>query len=267
MIDTMLFAFDLDRTVVTESHDLPPEVVPTLKRLKEQGHKVCVITGRSEIGVSPFPEIISICSYVGLNHGGIILDADGNTIFQSETPQELVLHSIDKYQAEDSQVVFTTGKPWYVDDINKKRWQYHQNIGYTLKSHTDYLEDFKNGTAQAIDKYGIFKTDAQGILDEIKSEYPNLVYYHWEGFGFEALGPDSHKGKALETIANLHNIPQSETVAFGDGVNDVTMIEWAGTGVAVGQDPYPEVLEASQVQVISAEELGVVKWLEDNFLS
>lgn len=263
----MLFAFDLDKTVVTDSHELPPEVVPTLKRLKEQGHEVSVITGRSQIGVSPFPEIISICSYIGLNHGGIILDADGNTIFQSETPQDLVVYSIDNYQAEDSQVVFTTGQPWHVENTSKKRWQYYQSIGYQLKSHDDYRNDIKNGTVLPIDKYGIFKADCTDLLRDIKANYPNLVYYHWEGFGFEALGEGSTKGQALETIAKLHNIPQSETVAFGDGVNDVTMIEWAGTGVAVGKDPYPEVLEASQEHVISAEELGVVKWLEKNILT
>lgn len=263
----MLFAFDLDKTVVTDSHDLPPEVVPTLKRLKEQGHEVSVITGRSKIGVSPFPEIISICNYVGLNHGGIILDSSGNTIFQSETPQDLVSYSINNYQADDSQVVFTTGTPWYVQDTSKKRWQYYQSIGYTLRSHEDFKNDLATNTAKPVDKFGIFKADCTKVLAEIKSNYPDLVYYHWEGFGFEALGAGSNKGKALETIAKLHNIPQSETVAFGDGVNDVTMIQWAGTGIAVGNDPYIEVLDASQEQVISAEELGVVKWLEKNILS
>ena len=262
----MLFAFDLDRTVVTESYDLPSEVITTLKRLKEQGHEVCVITGRSKVGVSPYPEIIALCDYVGLNHGGYIMDASEKIIFQSESPQELVIHAIDNYQANDSHVVFNIDNFWYTHDTSKKRWQGYQKMGYTLKSHEDFKNDLAAGTAKPIDKFGVFKEDCTDILAEVQANYPNLCYYHWEGFGFEALGVDSTKGKALETIANLYNIPQSDTVAFGDGVNDVAMIEWAGQGIGVGPDTHADVLAAASEVVISAEDLGVVKWLETNIL-
>ncbi len=266
----MLFAFDLDRTVVTQSYDLPSEVITTLKRLKGEGHEVCVITGRSKVGVSPYPEIIALCDYVGLNHGGVILDTTNNSekvIFQSDTPQDLVLHAIENYQTDDSHVVFNIGGFWYAHDITKKRWQGYEKMGYILKSHKDFKNDIAAGTAKAIDKFGVFKEDCTTILTEVKANYPDLCYYHWDGFGFEALGADSTKGKALETIANLYNIPQSDTIAFGDGVNDIEMIEWAGKGIGVGPDTHPDVLAAASEVVISAEELGVVKWLEANILN
>jgi hydroxymethylpyrimidine pyrophosphatase-like HAD family hydrolase len=58
---------------------------------------------------------------------------------------------------------------------------------------------------------------------------------------------------------------QKDTLAFGDGPNDVTMIQWAGTGIAVGE-AYHEVLDAAAEHIARPEELGVARWLEQNLL-
>ena len=56
-------------------------------------------------------------------------------------------------------------------------------------------------------------------------------------------------------------------VAFGDGLNDVSMVRWAGHGVAVGPEAHPDTIAASDERVASPEEGGVLGWLERHYLS
>ena len=46
----------------------------------------------------------------------------------------------------------------------------------------------------------------------------------------EFVSPRAGKGAALETLCSLLSIPRESVIAFGDGLNDLDMIEWAGTG-------------------------------------
>ena len=61
-------------------------------------------------------------------------------------------------------------------------------------------------------------------------------------------------------------IPQEDTIAFGDGVNDITTVRWAGRGIAVGPFAHPEVLAAADEHIPSPEEGGVAHWLEEHLL-
>jgi hypothetical protein len=60
----------------------------------------------------------------------------------------------------------------------------------------------------------------------------------------EFLHKDAGKGRALEALARHYGLPQSLTLAFGDSYNDITMLEWAGCGVAVA-NASPEVKAAA----------------------
>ena len=56
--------------------------------------------------------------------------------------------------------------------------------------------------------------------------------YPWEEGYLEVTGPGADKGTALQLIAQELGVAQKDVVAFGDGPNDVTMLRWAGYGVA-----------------------------------
>jgi 5-amino-6-(5-phospho-D-ribitylamino)uracil phosphatase len=56
-------------------------------------------------------------------------------------------------------------------------------------------------------------------------------------------------------------------VAFGDGLNDVSMLRWAGRAVAVGPEAHPDVLAVADERIAAPEEGGVADWLERNVLA
>lgn len=77
------------------------------------------------------------------------------------------------------------------------------------------------------------------------------------------LAPDGvSKASALEVVRERLGVAPQDTVAVGDGRNDVEMLAWAGRGVAMGQ-AVPEVQAAADEVTASVEEDGVALVLED----
>ena len=77
----------------------------------------------------------------------------------------------------------------------------------------------------------------------------------------EILHPEGGKDRALAWLCRRLGVQRGETVAFGNGYNDVRMLRWAGLGVAVA-DAVPEVLEAADMVAPRTEEDGVAQVLE-----
>ena len=78
----------------------------------------------------------------------------------------------------------------------------------------------------------------------------------------EILHPNGGKDKALEWLCGHLGVRPDQTIAFGNGYNDVQMLEWAGKSVAVG-DAVEEVLEIADVVAPPMEEDGVAQVLDD----
>ena len=80
-------------------------------------------------------------------------------------------------------------------------------------------------------------------------------------FFLELAHPSVTKAAGLDFVADRLAIPQERTVAFGDGENDVELVEWAGFGIAVA-NAHERVLAAADWTCPSAEDEGVAQVLE-----
>ena len=77
----------------------------------------------------------------------------------------------------------------------------------------------------------------------------------------EIMDKHATKAKALAAVAAALRIDPQEVMAIGDSHNDLPMIKWAGTGVAVG-NAHPQVKEAADFVTGSNDEAGVIQALE-----
>ena len=78
----------------------------------------------------------------------------------------------------------------------------------------------------------------------------------------EILHPDGGKDKALAWLCGHLGVRQDETVSFGNGYNDVELLEWAGLGVAIG-GAVPQVLDVADRVAPPVEEDGAAQVLEE----
>jgi hydroxymethylpyrimidine pyrophosphatase-like HAD family hydrolase len=85
------------------------------------------------------------------------------------------------------------------------------------------------------------------------------------GFLMQIMHKDASKSKAVTALADYWGIKQSETVAFGDDVNDTDLLTHAGTGVAMG-NAVGSVKTAADFGCEDNDNDGMAKWLESNVL-
>jgi 5-amino-6-(5-phospho-D-ribitylamino)uracil phosphatase len=257
----MLVAFDLDRTIVTEDFHLPTEIEQTIKRVREAGHVVTVITGRARVSAEEFLKQLEIKEFYSVNHGALVMGKDELVLRHSRIkPHEADAIITPYIDAPNLEFSFFEGDVFYVRNPEDPRWAWAQ-------TQHRLMETYQPNLGLHADKI-VFGSDTPltKMRDDILKQFPEFVTYLWADGYLEVTGVQADKGSALELLSETLGFAQKDTIAFGDGPNDVTMIQWAGTGIAVGPHVHPDVLEAAAEHIARPEELGVAKWLEKNLL-
>jgi len=257
----VLLAFDLDKTLVTDDYRLPDDIAQAIGAARAAGHLVTVLTGRPLVAARAFLAQLAIDLPHSVNHGSTIIDGDGSLIERKHLAPSDVSALLDARLPEtDLEFSCVVGETIYVRDPAHERWTFAHAQGRLVST-------YASGLLLDADKV-VFHSNGQSTrLDsELAASHPHLLRYLW-GDGYLELVPENgDKGSALQVIAARLGVRRTEVVAFGDGLNDLTMIRWAGRSVAVGDDVYPAVMEAAHEHVAAPEHGGVARWIEENVL-
>ena len=253
----MLLAFDLDNTVVTRAHDIPDPIVEAIETARSAGHLVTILTGRphaaavrfvDQLGVAPGP--------YSVNHGALVFGADGDVIKRRRMSGDHVRTILaSRHVTEGVPFACIVDDALFVDDPDDIRWHW---------AHTSNrrVERFEHDRIVEADKIVFGSNGASAeILASLEGVVPLTPYLWGDGY-LELTAEDADKGAALALIADVLGVERRDTIAFGDGTNDVSMLRWAGHAVAVGPDAAPEVLDAADEHIDAPEELGVARWLD-----
>jgi Cof subfamily protein (haloacid dehalogenase superfamily) len=255
----MLLAFDLDKTVVTQDGRLPPIIRRAIHKVREDGHLITVLTGRPQVSASPFIRELNLAGPYSVNHGVKVMDADGNTLRHKRIPAGEVSRLLGSYgRRADLEFSCMLEDTLFVKNPQDARWSW---------AHTQNrrLERYHPKSELEADKIIFSANGGTTRLErEIGHDHPEFITYLWDDGYLEITGPETDKGAALELIAETLGVPRQQTIAFGDGPNDITMLAWAGRSVAVGPDAHPEVRRVAQEHIASPEQGGVASWLEEN---
>ena len=108
--------------------------------------------------------------------------------------------------------------------------------------------------------------EANRLRDEMLALLGGRVNCHTsQSYLLEFVDAGASKGRALAEIGRAYGIAQSEMIAVGDGYNDVSMLEYAGLGVAMGNAP-EDIKGICQYVTLSNDEDGVAKVVEQFIL-
>ena len=76
-------------------------------------------------------------------------------------------------------------------------------------------------------------SETSGIIDDISAMHPSLSVTQSSAYVIEVMPKGVDKSHGLRMVCEHLDIDREDVIAFGDNKNDIAMIEWAGTGVAV----------------------------------
>ena len=256
----MLLAFDLDKTIVTDDYLLPETIEGSIRRARDAGHAVAVLTGRGLAAALPYLEQLELSGCYGVNNGALVVGPTGEVLKRVRISAGEVRALIDRYGSDEIEFCCMVDDALLVRDPTDERWSWAHTTNRRVVA-------FEDGAETDADKIVFGGNGATAALSrEITRRHPQFVSYLWSDGYLEVTGRNADKGRALELISDRLGFRREQVIAFGDGVNDVSMLAWAGRSVAVGPHAHPEVRGLADEHIPAPELNGVADWLEANLI-
>lgn len=259
-----LIAVDVDGTLLNSKNEISAKTKETLLKAREQGHKVVIVSGRPTSGVRYLAEELEFEKF-----GGLLSNYNGGSITNFKTGEVITNHTLDLDLAKQIltetkdlplKIIIPSGDKIISDSEN----EYLDLERDLLKVETEAIEDLRENIDFGPNKI-IFANDPE-ILEEhlsfLMDTYgENTAQVRSQRFYYEIMPKGLSKGTSLLEIAKYYNIDQKDIIAFGDELNDETMIEIAGTGVAMG-NAVEKIKEIADYITLSNDEDGIADYLE-----
>ncbi|KAF0226280.1 MAG: Cof-like [Erysipelotrichaceae bacterium] len=262
-----LIALDIDGTLYNQHDEIMPLTRSALLRAHKNGVILVLASGRSLHGLRnlilkqriPLDKTILLCY-----NGGVVADAESNEIlFEDLFDEDLSKRIITHAQQFPLTLMVPCKDVLWVQDPNGFNVAYASSSeNHTVKVMPDLsLIDFcPNKLMISADPKVLDQ-----VMDQLIEPFKREVHFLKSRPDFIEINPKGvDKGSALRKYCDLMKIGASEVLAFGDSYNDLTMIEYAGIGVAMG-NAVDEVKAIADAVTLSNNEDGIGHFLNDYF--
>ena len=257
-----LIALDLDGTIMSKDRIISRRVRHTFKRAIDQGHVVTIATGRGFAPTARFAKELGVNAPIICYQGALIQDyRDGRAVHSATIPLNVARDLIVFSQARQLNFqVYTQDDRAYVDQMDPVAVSIAELSGIPVTA----VEDLAGWLNQPPIKFLFLEQEdaVPELVRDMQAQFDGhlQVVRSWDRL-IEATGPDASKGDALARLAAHLGASQSGTMAVGDQDNDVSMIAWAGLGVAMG-NASPEAKAVADVIAPSLEADGAAWAIE-----
>lgn len=243
-----LVCIDMDGTLLNSKKIVSDVNKNAIKKAHELGVNIVITTGRVYENAAFYSNLIDVQSPVIASNGAIIKDKDSDDVIYKKPLgiQNInqIINLCNKHKVKPN---FNTHNSF----ICGSRFVYMLVSRFFLKS----MSSANEGTLKmeyVKDSYNLIKKLEQNYNDIIKCEIIhistkkiNALRQQLQGlkdievvssskYNIEITAKSVSKGKAVEALANYYKIRREEIITIGDSENDLSMIEYGGLGVAMG---------------------------------
>jgi len=237
-----VIALDLDGTLLDNQKRILPQSLAALAEARAAGIQVVIVTGRHHVAIHPFYQALQIDTPAICCNGTYLYDFQQKKVLAADPlakdQAKLVLQMLKQSNIHGLM---------YVDDA----MLYQETSGHVTRSlaWADTLPQAQRPTllqvdslvqaaddAQAIWKFATSHSDIPALrnfADTVEKELGLACEWSWHDQVDIAKGGNS-KGNRLQQWVESQGFTMDQVVAFGDNYNDLSMLEAAGLGVAMG---------------------------------
>ncbi|KAF1798438.1 HAD-like domain-containing protein [Mucor lusitanicus] len=244
-----MVASDLDGTLIVGKNfnggKMTDRTVKALQALENRGIPIAMASGR------PPRSMVPLVNQAGLKHpyiiscnGGIVLDSVTKEVIRkysidTEAVRELIKEVKAHFGNDDILIGGESGTSFRCEEAYaQKRWDWVGKV-YNRIDDLHYLADENNSIEKLMILHREWPADElfyylqKNVLTDPK--WKSMIHYTFSSPYFvEVSAVGVCKATALKDLVDKLNVKPSELIAFGDMPNDCEMLEFAGTGVAMG---------------------------------
>lgn len=256
-----LIVLDVDGTLVNNKKQITDNTIDAINKAFSNNVLVTIASGRPLSGLSEYLKYFKDVPFITFN-GASIKTKNGNVIFEKHI-DVMISNLIINYCLKSDycinnnlNIIVWNNNKLYVNVINDDILFYEKTSGMRA-------EVFSDSNFTEVNKIIIYgqneyllqvKKELESINKNINCEFSSDNY-------LEFYDKSVSKGKAVEILGKCLNINKNEIIAIGDNYNDLSMIKYAGLGIAMGNSPQ-EIKDESDYVTYSNEEDGVCKAIE-----
>lgn len=225
MQDIKIVFFDIDGTLIDmEKKKISEKTLDALIRLQKNGIRICLATGRCPVCLPAFPGVeFDAC----LTFNGSYCFSGPETVYSRPIPPEDVQILLRNAAAMGRPVAIATKDRLEANGTDEDLTTYYGFSGFTPHIPEDF-DDVADGEVYQV------------MLGCREAEYPALLkdtrgvkIAAWWDRAVDVIPMEGGKGSGIREILAYFGLEKDQAMAFGDGNNDIEMLQAVGTGVAM----------------------------------
>lgn len=257
-----LLAADMDYTLLAPGKDVPEGNKEAIRALKDAGVAFTIATGRSSFLVGKFAENLGIEVPLMTSNGGSLFDAKARKQFASRDFEDAKIRSLLRLLMDKNAdaTLYSDEGIFFAPCSSRKFFVQGYNEGVEPAKQAPIIDiDRSFPDQETIPRFNkiLLIKPSEEVADiflsdpelELISSGPNL---------YDVMCKGVSKGNALIELADYLDIPADNTFAIGDSDNDLSMIQSAKYGIAVG-NATDEIKKAASYISTNYDSLGFAK--------
>lgn len=255
-----MIVLDLDGTLVDSKKNISEKNKQTLQQAVKKGVHVVLASGRPVKGVLPTAKKLELnqenAYIIAFNGGRIIEIATEKCLFEADLPEGYLSQMYDLSRKCDIGFMTYQGNDKLITEDDNEYIQLELRVNQLERVTPKSIKEYVNfpvakyllaGEPQKIEK-------AEPLFKEVAGDKLNV--FRSDPFFLEILPPKIDKAYALQKLIQKLGIKREEVIACGDGYNDITMLQFAGLGVAM-ENATEQTKKAADYITLSNDDDGV----------
>lgn len=220
-----LLLLDIDGTLLNSRKELPASARKALSEARANGHELAIATGRAPFMFEQLREELDINTYISFNGQYIVHNGD---MIHKEALDPETLESITEFAGQRDHPLVYMNELKMISSID-----FHPDIDESIKSlkfpHPQMEKGFhiENEIYQAL----VFCEESEER--QYHQTFKNMDFVRWHRVSCDILPKGGSKASGIKHLIRATGHAIEDTVAFGDGLNDLQMMEIAGISVAM----------------------------------
>ena len=269
-MDYKLMCIDMDGTLLNDKKTISESNLRAIKSANEKGVKIAICTSKIFTFAEYLSELLGVKSPVIASNGAYIMEKDRNEVVYNATiGVEKCKKLLAVFRQYDICPHFYTKDIVFTEDIILST-RFFKEANEKLSDDKQVKVKFVKDWDKVFRKYEseIFKAIAlDKDIEKIKKakialkETNEFEVVSSRIDNFEVTNKGVSKGNAVKILVDYYGIESEQVICIGDSENDLSMIEFAGLGIAMG-NAYESVKEIAQYVTDTNNCDGVAKAIE-----